>query len=186
MAMLWSTILAPNCTQLLWKSNMIWLVDKYSVVGKYSVASNLLEWVEETWKPRDRTFSSKNISWFIASALSFNKYIHIPEHHIWTNSSTMDKTMAILSGKKGPNPTLHQFDIATLCSDDLSFEYGMVAIQISGFLSLFSLLRYWRYYNGWKHPGLFQVNGSPCDDGAEIVIAGTQKPWRTATVCWHW
>ena len=76
------------------------MIGKYSVVGKYCVASNLLEWVEETWKPRGHTFSSKNISWFIASAISFNKYIHIPEHHIWTNSSTMDKTMVTLCQKK--------------------------------------------------------------------------------------
>lgn len=180
MAVLWSTILAPNCSQLLWKSNMI---GKYSVVGKYSVASNLLEWVEETWKPRDHTFSSKYISWFSASAISFNKYIHIPEHHIWTNSSTMDKTMAILSGKKGPNPTLHQFDIATLCSDDLSLNTAWLPYKlVESFFTVMLL----RYYNGWKLPGLFQVNGSPCDDGAEIVIAGTQKPWRTATMRWHW
>ena len=82
MAVLWSTILAPNCTQLLWKSNMIWLVNTLCMVGKYSVASNLLEWVEETWKPKDHTFSSKNISWFIASAISFNKYIHTWTPHL--------------------------------------------------------------------------------------------------------
>lgn len=103
----------------------IWLV-LYSVVGKCSVARNLLEW---------RFHDSLQALYHLTNY----PYTWTPHLDKLINHGQNDG--GTLPGKKGPNPTLHQFDIATLCSDDLIFECCMIALEIGGLLSRWVFFR---------------------------------------------